>query len=187
MTTDRMDKPEVVIKMALPEDAANKTLITTLADIVNTAYTAAESDIFIPSYKRTSLSGIASYITDSQLAIAYNPIGEPIGCVFVKILSPKLGQFGMLALDAKYQGTGLGKQITAFAEDEVRRQGCERMQLEILVPLTFHHEGKARMLAWYNRMGYEVVKLGDFGVDYPDLVGLLAGPTEYRILEKPLI
>ncbi|CAG7564340.1 unnamed protein product [Fusarium equiseti] len=181
-----MDKAEVVIKMALPEEATNKTLITTLADIVNTAYTAAESDIFIPSYKRTSPSGIASYITASQLAIAYNPTGEPIGCVFVKILSPTLGQFGMLALDAKYQGTGLGKQITAFAEDEVRRQGCERMQLEILVPLTFHHEGKARMLAWYNRMGYEVVKLGDFAVDYPDLVGLLAGPTEYRILEKPL-
>ncbi|KAI1070323.1 hypothetical protein LB507_010276 [Fusarium sp. FIESC RH6] len=182
MTTDKMDKPEVVIKMALPEDAANKTLITTLADIVNTAYTAAESDIFIPSYKRTSPSGIASYITDSQLAIAYNPTGEPIGCVFVKILSPKLGQFGMLALDAKYQGTGLGKQITAFAEDEVRSKGCERMQLEILVPLTFHHEGKARMLACMRLIKHLLFATFACALQTP-----LTGPLSYTISSSPLL
>jgi GNAT superfamily N-acetyltransferase len=183
-----MDKPQVIVKIPSVDDASDKTLINILADIVNTAYTIAESDIFIPSYKRTSETEIAQFIRNNQLAVAYlAPSNEPIGCVFIKLLTPALGEFGMLALDTKYQGTGLGRQLAVFAEDECRRRGCTTMQLEILVPSTFHHEGKARLLGWYTRMGYKLVKLGDFGEDYPDLVNLLAGPTEYRVFEKTLV
>ncbi|CAG1992650.1 unnamed protein product [Fusarium graminearum] len=142
-----MDKLQTVVKIPAADDASDKILIGRLADIVNTSYKIAESDIFIPSYKRTSESEIAQFISNGQLAVAYLvSTNEPIGCVFVKLLSPTLGDFGMLALDTKYQGTGLGRQLAAFAEDECRRQGCTTMQLEILVPSTFHHEGKARLL-----------------------------------------
>ncbi|WXC46467.1 hypothetical protein QX201_006165 [Fusarium graminearum] len=183
-----MDKLQTVVKIPAADDASDKILIGRLADIVNTSYKIAESDIFIPSYKRTSESEIAQFISNGQLAVAYLvSTNEPIGCVFVKLLSPTLGDFGMLALDTKYQGTGLGRQLAAFAEDECRRQGCTTMQLEILVPSTFHHEGKARLLGWYTRMGYKLVKLGDFSQDYPDLFKLLAGPTEYRVFEKTLV
>ncbi|QPC59544.1 hypothetical protein HYE67_001775 [Fusarium culmorum] len=145
-----MDKLQTVVKIPATDDASDKILIGRLADIVNTSYKIAESDIFIPSYKRTSESEIAQFISNGQLAVAYLvSTNEPIGCVFVKLLSPTLGDFGMLALDTKYQGTGLGRQLAAFAEDECRKQGCTTMQLEILVPSTFHHEGKARLLGWY--------------------------------------
>ncbi|KAL4731862.1 hypothetical protein ACLX1H_000857 [Fusarium chlamydosporum] len=183
-----MDKPQIIVQVPPVNDADDETLITTLADIVNTAYTIAESDIFTPSYKRTSAPEIAKFICNNQLAVAYlTSTNEPVGCVFIKLLTPTLGEFGMLALDSKYQGTGLGRQLAVFAEDECRRRGCTVMQLEILVPSTFHHEGKARLLGWYMRMGYKLVKLGDFGQDYPELVNLLAGPTEYRVFEKALV
>ncbi|UZP38857.1 hypothetical protein NXS19_006673 [Fusarium pseudograminearum] len=163
-----MDKLQTVVKIPAADDASDKILIGRLADIVNTSYKIAE--------------------TTANFAVAYLVSNnEPIGCVFVKLLTPTLGDFGMLALDTKYQGTGLGRQLAAFAEDECRRQGCTTMQLEILVPSTFHHEGKARLLGWYTRMGYKLVKLGDFGEDYPDLFKLLAGPTEYRVFEKTLV
>ncbi|KAF5562495.1 hypothetical protein FPHYL_5689 [Fusarium phyllophilum] len=183
-----MKKPQIIVKIPPASDAEDKTLVSTLTDIVNTAYKKAESDIFIPSYQRTSAADITKFLGNGQLAVAYlQPNNEPIGCVFIKLITPALGEFGMLALDPQYQGTGVGRQLAVFAEDECRRRGCTTMQLEILVPMTFHHEGKARLLGWYTRMGYELVKLGDFADDYPDLVNLLAGPTEYRVFEKSLV
>ncbi|EXM18185.1 GNAT domain [Fusarium oxysporum f. sp. vasinfectum] len=183
-----MTKPQIVVKIPPGSDAEDKSLVSALTDIVNTAYTKAESDIFIPSYQRTSTAEIAKFLSNGQLAVAYlQPNNEPIGCVFIKLITPTLGEFGMLALDPQYQGTGTGRQLAVFAEDECRRRGCTTMQLEILVPMTFHHEGKVRLLGWYTRMGYELVKLGNFADDYPDLVNLLAGPTEYRVFEKSLV
>ena len=93
----------------------------------------------------------------------------------------------MLALDSKHKGNGLGRQLVVFAENECCRRGCKTMQLELLVPTGFQHSGKARMQAWYLRLGYKIVKLGDFYEEYPDLAGILAGPTEYRIFEKHFI
>ncbi|KAH7240086.1 uncharacterized protein BKA55DRAFT_576994 [Fusarium redolens] len=183
-----MAKPQIVVKIPPASDAEDKSLVSTLTDIVNTVYTKAESDIFIPSYQRTSTAEITKFLRNGQLAVAYlQPANEPIGCVFFKQMTPTLGEFGMLALDLQYQGTGAGRQLAVFAEDECRRRGCTVMQLELLVPMTFHHEGKARLLGWYTRMGYELVKLGNFADDYPDLVKLLAGPTEYRVFEKRLV
>ncbi|KAF4452559.1 hypothetical protein F53441_4578 [Fusarium austroafricanum] len=183
-----MEKPQIIVRIPPSSDAEDKALVSTLTDIVNTVYTNAESDIFIPSYQRTSETEITQFIRNGQLAVAYlASSNEPIGCVFIKLITPDLGEFGMLALDAKYQGGGTGRQMAAFAEDECRRRGCTMMQLELLVPKTFQHEGKMRLFAWYTRMGYKVVKLGSFGDDYPELVKLLAGPTEYRVFEKSLI
>ncbi|KAM0206631.1 hypothetical protein ACHAPQ_007555 [Fusarium lateritium] len=182
-----MDKSPIAVILPPADDADDENLTSTLADIVNTVYTKAESDIFIPSYKRTSAREIAQFIRNNQLAVAYLVSNNaPVGCVFIKLITPDLGEFGMLALDEKYQGGGLGRQMAVFAEDECRRRGCTTMQLEILVPQTFHHEGKAILLSWYMRMGYKLVKLGDFNEDYPELNKLLAGPTEYRVFEKSL-
>ncbi|KAF5667153.1 acetylornithine deacetylase [Fusarium heterosporum] len=154
------EKPSIVIKIPTPENADDENLISALTDVVNTVYTKAERDIFIPSYKRTSAAEIAQFIRNSQLAVAYLASNStPIGCVFVKLITPDLGAFGMLALDTNYQGGGMGRQLTTFAEDECRRRGCTRMQLEILEPQTFHHEGKAILMRWYMRMGYKLVKL----------------------------
>ncbi|KAF5982453.1 hypothetical protein FBULB1_4301 [Fusarium bulbicola] len=187
-STSNMTKPQIIVKIPPPSDVEDKSLVSALTNIVNTAYKKAESDIFTPSYQRTSTAEITRFLNNGQLAVAYlQPKNEPIGCVFIKLTTPALGEFGMLALDPQYQGTDAGRQLAVFAEDECRRRGRTTMQLEILVPMTFHHEGKARLLGWYTRMGYELVKLGDFADDYPDLVNLLAGPTEYRVFEKSLV
>ena len=80
----------------------------------------------------------------------------------------------------------MGRQLVLFAEGSCRDKGCTVMQLELLVPTTFNHGFKNRMQAWYLRMGYSIVQLGQFGQRYPALAPLLAGPTEYRIFEKAL-
>ncbi|KAM5343762.1 hypothetical protein ACJ41O_012299 [Fusarium nematophilum] len=182
------EESAITIKFPLMSDADNESFTSTLATIVNAVYTEAEQGIFLPSYQRTSSAEISQFIRDGQLAVAYlKSTGDPIGCVFIKLLSPDRGEFGMLALDAKHRGLGLGRQMAVYAEDECRRRGCTMMQLELLDPTTFHHLGKARMQAWYLRLGYKIVKLGNFDEDYPELAKILAGPTEYRIFEKSLV
>ncbi|KAH7120472.1 acyl-CoA N-acyltransferase [Dactylonectria macrodidyma] len=189
MTAGVSNKADAItIKIPPPTEADDTLLTSLLADIVNTVYKEAEADIFLPSYQRTSSAEISQFLRDGQLAVAYlDSTSEPVGCVFIKLLSPDRGEFGMLALDSRYRGTGLGRQMALFAEDECRRRGCTVMQLELLVPTTFQHAGKERLLAWYLRMGYEVVKLGSFDEDYPELAKILAGPTEYRIFDKSLL
>ncbi|KAH8672449.1 acyl-CoA N-acyltransferase [Ilyonectria robusta] len=187
--TDMAEQNDAItVKIPPPTSADDASLVATIADIVNTVYTDAEQDIFLPSYQRTSSAEVAQFFRNGQLAVAYlNSTSEPVGCIFIKLLTPDRGEFGMLALDAQHRGTGLGRQMALFAEDECRRRGCTIMQLELLVPTTFQHAGKERLQAWYLRMGYKVVKLGSFDDDYPQLAKILAGPTVYKIFEKSLV
>ncbi|KAF5689303.1 hypothetical protein FCIRC_1407 [Fusarium circinatum] len=109
-----MTKPQIIVKIPPASDAEDKTLVSTITDIVNTAYTKAGSDIFIPSYQRTTATEITRFLSNGQLAVAYlQPNNEPIGCVFIKLMTPALGEFGMLALDPKYQGTGAARDSCA--------------------------------------------------------------------------
>ncbi|OAA49558.1 Acyl-CoA N-acyltransferase [Metarhizium rileyi] len=191
------------------EDTEDAALVTSLVEIVNRVYRETEADLFLPGVKRTDEAEISRLAREGLLAVAYGPIPhphpgqnhrpdqhsdqqqrpaspKPVGCVYVKQLSPTLGNFGMLAIDAEHQGGGLGRAMVRFAEEHCRDKGCTVMQLELLVPATSEHAFKSRMQAWYQRMGYRLVKLGNFNQDYPDLAPRLAGPAEYRVFEKHL-
>ncbi|CAM1503490.1 Fc.00g010810.m01.CDS01 [Cosmosporella sp. VM-42] len=186
--TGSQEDNDLIIKFPLGSEADNASLTLALADIVNAAYAEVEHDMFLPSYQRTSSAEVAQFIRNGQLAVAYHgSTGEAVGCIFIKLLSPNRGEFGMMALDTKLKGNGLGRQLAVFAEDECRRRGCTTMQLELLVPTSFQHFNKERMHAWYLRLGYRVTKLGSFDEKYPDLAKMLAGPADYKIFEKSLV
>ncbi|KAI1749986.1 hypothetical protein F4782DRAFT_264038 [Xylaria castorea] len=113
---------------------------------------------------------------------------KPVGCVYIKRVSPTTGEFGMLAVDPTCRGTGLGRDLVRFAEERCRRDfGLALMHLELLVPVHFEHAGKTRLQVWYTRLGYVLRELRDFGEAHPKLNALLAGPTEYRVFEKELV
>ncbi|KAJ6440900.1 acetyltransferase (GNAT) family domain-containing protein [Purpureocillium lavendulum] len=188
-------KPDITIDFAPASAADDAALVSRVAVLVNKVYFDAEGGIFHDGYQRTSAAEIGRFITDQRLVLARlaGPSSSPttgpedvIGCVYVKTLSPDLGDFGMLALDAAYRGGGLGRDLVLFAEAHCRRIGCTKMQLELLVPTTFEHALKTRMQAWYQRMGYRIVKLGKFQDEYPALASLLTGPADYKIFEKDL-
>ncbi|CAH0050662.1 unnamed protein product [Clonostachys solani] len=170
-----------------PTTADDENLVSRLTAIVNAVYFDAEKGIFTPEYQRTSDREVKAFIQSRKLAVAYLcPSNEPIGCVFIKKLTPERGEFGMLAVDPAHHGSGFGRLLVSFAEEYCRSEGCTVMQLELLVPTHCTNASKEKMQAWYKRLGYEYVKLGDFNRDYPDLAPLLAGPAEYRVFDKPL-
>lgn len=192
-----------IADMSVAEDAH---LVGSLTRIVNDAYGEVEADIFLPGYRRTDEAEIVNLVQEGCLAIAYSPADEsltsdttdsapppktpsfkPVGCVFVKQLSARLGNFGMLALELTYRGGGLGRAMIDFAEKHCREKGCTVMQMELLIPTSFEHAVKPRMQAWYQRMGYRTVKLGSFNEDYPSLATQLAGPADYKVFEKALV
>lgn len=179
----------MTVSIIFPEPTAadDEDLVSTLTAIVNSVYADVEKELFKPDYQRTSSVEIKSFLEKRELAVAYLcPSNEPIGCVFVKKLSPERGEFGMLALDPAHHGSGFGRLLVSFVEEHCRSEGCTVIQLELLVPTDRKNATKERMQAWYRRLGYEIAKLGSFEQDYPKLASLLAGPTEYRIFDKSL-
>ncbi len=57
--------------------------------------------------------------------------GHVAASVYVE-LRGEHGYFGMLAVDPRHQGTGLGRLLIEAAEDHCRTQGCRHMEISVL-------------------------------------------------------
>jgi ribosomal protein S18 acetylase RimI-like enzyme len=184
--------------------------VARLTSLINTVYTAAEQGLFAPTYQRTSEDEIRQFLRKRELALAYrrtlpfladtNPqipiVPTPeaaaadslVGCIRIVDLSPTHGDFGMLALDPAARGAGAGRALVRFAEERCRAGlGKTVMQCELLVSRVFEHPFKARNQAWYERMGYRVVRAESFGKEHPHLAPHLITETELRVFEKALV
>ncbi|KAI0016909.1 hypothetical protein F4780DRAFT_636009 [Xylariomycetidae sp. FL0641] len=193
---------ELYIEIPPISSSTNPALASALAALVNRVYTTAEADIFLPGYARTTAAEITSLLAAGELAVGYlspprssstapeQGEAEPVACVCVKLPTPTHAELGMLAVDARLRSAGRGGQMVRFAERHAAARGREIMKLELLVPTHTQNEGKARVQAWYSRLGYGPPEgrapTGDFAVDYPALAPLLAGPVEYRVVEETL-
>lgn len=187
------DGQSMTIGFPDPSIINNLSFINKLVAIINAVYHETDAGIFIDGYERTTPGQVACLLGNQELATAILKSGspgspnEPIGCVLVKTILPKTGMFGLLALEPKQRGGGVGKRLAVFAEEHCQRLGCTRMQLELLVPTGFKHPFKERLEAWYTRMGYAMTRVGSYEEEYPELGKLLAVPVEYRIYEKPFV
>lgn len=190
--------PRLVIEFPPVTAADNLSEISAITELVNRVFIDAEAGIWNEGFVRTSDAEVADFIRKGQLALAYlasSPSasedqaiqkGQLVGCVCVKRASDSMCTLGMLSLDKTHQGLGLGREIFKFVEEYCLSLGCTTLGLDILMPTSYDHPLKTRMHAWYLRLGFQQVRLGDFGDDYPALVPLLSGPVVYRVFEKKL-
>ncbi|KAK4206567.1 hypothetical protein QBC37DRAFT_434743 [Rhypophila decipiens] len=190
---------KVQVGIADPSLSQNDTLVNQLVELINAVYTVAEEGIFNDVYRRTTPSDLKNLIQTSELALAWiysdpnapsqydSPTSRIIGCARVQSLSPTHGVFGMLVCDPNHRGSGAGKKLVEFSEEHCKNVlGKTVMQCELLVSTEFEHSFKVRMHSWYERMGYKVVRKGDFGGEYPHLKPCLVADVEFRVYEKPL-
>jgi len=84
-------------------------------------------------------------------------------------------------------GTGIGRELVAYAERQARDRGRRAMQLELLVPRHGRHPSKDFLASWYARIGYRVLGTRQVADAYPQLAPLLAVPCELLVYEKPMI
>ncbi|SNY39037.1 GNAT family N-acetyltransferase [Paractinoplanes atraurantiacus] len=156
-----------------------------LAGIVNEAYAEGEKGLWRDGALRTSAGEMRELAAAGKLAVARR--GDRIlGCVRVQMLSPGVGQLGMLAADPAERGGGVGRELVRFAEEHARAAGAPVMQLELLVPLDGEHPVKEFLRGWYTRIGYRQTGTESLADDYPELSPLLAVPCQLVVFRKQL-
>jgi len=72
--------------------------------------------------------------------------GRPLGCVYVELRGER-AYFGMLAVDPAQQGKGMGRLMTAAAEQYGRNHQCKHMEISVL-------SLRPELLPFYRNLGY---------------------------------
>ncbi|KAK3382587.1 hypothetical protein B0T24DRAFT_602027 [Lasiosphaeria ovina] len=207
--TETTTAPEPArIAMAPPSLADDDAALAKLAALINRIYTADQAGIVRADYRRASSARLAAMVRSGELAVAWSSPSSScseqqeteiiiIGCVAIHShTSPSedshahaAAEFAMLACDPRFRGAGTGRALVRFAEAHARDVlGVKIMLCELLVPADWEHPFKARLEAWYARMGYRFVATKtDVAVRWPRLARFLVTESEYRVFEKALV
>ena len=74
--------------------------------------------------------------------------GDPVAGAVVVAHRGDHAHLDLVAVDPEHQGSGLGKELMAFAEEDARRHGFDELRLQT-------NERMTENLAFYARFGYE--------------------------------
>lgn len=80
---------------------------------------------------RTDEKRLAEMMSKGAILAAEDGDGELLGSVYVEVRGAR-GYLGQLAVDPAHQGLGLAIRLVATAEDHLRRQGCEAVEITVL-------------------------------------------------------
>lgn len=127
--------------------------------MINAAYLAGEQGMWKPNEPRICPRTVAELLKAGELLVLERD-GELAGCIRVRELDDETGELGLLT--AARQGSGIGRELIAAAEDWARERGKTRMRLQLLVPKQGEHPFKVRLDGWYRRLGYEPREREDF-------------------------
>ena len=174
---------EISIVSATSADDAD--FVAEVVDLVNRVYRHAEKGLWVEGAERTSVTEMVTVVRAGQLAVA-RVDGRLVGAIRIQRLDADLGEFGMLVASPDHRGSGVGRDLVAFAEDRARQQGLDRMQLELLVPRMWTHPVKEFLRGWYTRIGYVEVRTEGLAEAYPALQPLLATPCDFVVYHKDL-
>jgi GNAT superfamily N-acetyltransferase len=177
--------PSTEVAVVPAAGAADAGLVAELTDLVNRAYAVAEEGLWVGGATRTTPAEVQAMIRAGEIVVARRD-GRLVGAVRVQRLDHRDGEFGLLVAAPEQRGTGVGRDLVAFAERWARDRGLSRMQLELLVPRTWSHPVKEFLRGWYTRIGYRVVRTGSLGEAYQALVPQLATPCDFLIFHKDL-
>lgn len=160
-------------------------LMATLTELINDVYSVAEEGLWIGGSVRTTVAEVTELARSGQLAVARRN-AEVVGCVRVQFVDDQVGEFGMLAVLPRDRGSGTGRALVDFAQDEVRRRQGHTMQLEVLTPRERSHPSKEFIIGWYTRMGYQLTSVGAIEESYPHLAPHLATSCDFAVYRRSL-
>ena len=124
-----MTNDETRVEWLNPADGKEGDLVDRLTDLVNAVYATAESGLWADGATRTTASELIALISTRQIAIAVQD-GRLVGSVQIHDVAPDVSEFGMLVAAPERRGTGIGRALLAFAEQDGRARGLRAMQGE---------------------------------------------------------
>lgn len=121
---------------------------------------------------RTSPLGVREYMTKGKFLLAED-FGGLAGCVYVELRGDR-GYLGLLGVEPRRQGAGLGRKLMDAAEEFLRDSGCVAVDLRIVSERT-------SLPAFYRHLGYTEAGTAPFPHDVPAKV-----PCHYILMSKSL-
>jgi len=137
----------------------------------------------VPGTTRVFEHEVQALVDAGELLVLHRD-GALAGCVRVHAVDATTAELGLLS--AARRDSGAGREPVALAEGWAREHGLARMRLSLLVPQVGTHPFKARLHAWYSRLGYRQIGRRDFADVLPESARLLAAPCDLVFYEKAL-
>jgi GNAT superfamily N-acetyltransferase len=160
------------------------TLAAELTRLINDAYAAGEQGLWPEGVTRIDEPDVSTLVAAGEM-ITTTSGGRVVGCARVHMLDATTGGVSLISAARAAWGTGVGRELVARAEDIARRRGATAMQLELLDPREGTHPDKLRLRAWYERLGYRVVRTEPFEAFVPHAAPT-AVPCDVLVFRKPL-
>jgi len=140
---ERLDRSRYNTRMAEMEvRSADGNDAEALMRLINLAFRAERP--FVEG-DRLDINEIRSRLTHGSFLVVGDP-EHPAGCVHVEVKRDR-GQIGLLSVDPGHQQHGLGKQLMAAAEENLRAAGCKTAWLRFI-----NH--RTELLRFYSELGY---------------------------------
>jgi GNAT superfamily N-acetyltransferase len=151
------------IRFAVAEDARSLSRLINAAFVVEQPFIVGE---------RIDPAGVREYMAKGKFLVAEDSSGLA-GCVYVERRLER-GYLGLLAVETRRQGTGLGRHLMEAGEGYFREAGCRAIDLRIISP-------RGALPAFYAHFGYVQAGTAPLAPDVPVKV-----PCHYILMSKSL-
>ncbi|MBB3764866.1 ribosomal protein S18 acetylase RimI-like enzyme [Sphingomicrobium lutaoense] len=143
-----MDKRVITIDPATPADRDSLHALIESAYRGDSARRGWTHEADLLGGQRTDPEALADLLADPAQTMLVARDGQRLcGCIALADKGRDRFYFGMLTVDPRMQGAGLGKQLLDAAEDFARQQGAKVMEMQVIAQRT-------DLIAWYERRGY---------------------------------
>src|SRR6266567_7414426 len=141
--------------------------VNALAVLVNAAFRVEQP--FIEG-DRIDAEGVRSYMAKGKFLVAEDSTGLA-GCVYLELRVDR-GYLGLLGIDPRHQGTGLGRKLMNAAENYFREAGRVAVDLRVI-------SARTPLPSFYSHLGYRETGTAPFAPDVP-----LKVPCHYILMSK---
>ncbi len=119
---------------------------------------------------RINPEGVRAYMKKGEFLLAEDSSGL-VGCVYVEVRGDS-GYLGLLGVEPKRQGAGLGRKLMEAAENFFREAGCRAIELRIV-------SARTPLPAFYRHLGYVETGTAPFPTEVQTKV-----PCHYILMSK---
>jgi predicted N-acetyltransferase YhbS len=139
------------LRVRLATAADNSSLIL----LVNSAYAI---ETFLEG-TRTDEDRLTAMMRKGNILVAEDSSGQILACIYTEVRGSR-GYLGQFAVDPAHQGARLGRFVVEAAEDHLRRQSCEAVDITVLSMRT-------ELPPIYRRFGYIETGIEEFHPTQP--------------------
>ena len=143
--------------------------VESLARLINIAF---RVELPFIEGDRINPGGVREYMKKGNFLLAEDSFGLA-GCVYVELRGDR-GYLGLLGVEPRRQGTGLGRKLMDAAEAYFRDAGCVAVDLRIV-------SERAPLPSFYRHLGYSETGTAAFPHDVPAKV-----PCHYILMSKSI-